>query len=69
MHVEDSEKFEAFRRAIIEKETELKSQAIFLRYLDPSRTRRRTVEEVADVMGLPVDRYISVTSNPLIGGP
>ena len=55
--MEDSEQFEEFRRSVTEKETELKSRALFLHYMDSS-TRRRTVEEVADVMGLPVEWFV-----------
>lgn len=42
--------------SITAKEKELRKQALFYRYNDPSRTTRRTVEEVAEVMCLPVDR-------------
>ena len=55
-NVDDTEKYKAFLKAINEKEHELKSRALFLRYLDPSRTRHRTIEEVAEIMGLPLER-------------
>ena len=55
--IDDSDKFAEFLTAITQKETSLKSRALFLRYLDPSRERRRTVQEVAAVMGLPLERY------------
>lgn len=54
----DLDKFSLFLASISEKEAELKAQALYLRYMDPNRTKRRTVEEVAQFMGLPIERYI-----------
>eukprot|EP00210_Caulerpa_lentillifera_P009252 g8819.t1 len=56
VNISDEHKFTQLVASINAKEKELRKQALFYRYNDPSRSTRRTIEEVAEVMKLPLDR-------------